>query len=53
MARHLLSLAEQTPEELRNILDLARQIKLNPRAFAQACAGQTLAMIFQKPSLRR
>lgn len=52
MARHLLSLAEQTPEELRNILDLARQIKLNPRAFAQACAGQTLAMIFQKPSLR-
>ncbi|MFT5584201.1 MAG: ornithine carbamoyltransferase [Cognaticolwellia sp.] len=52
MARHLLSLAEQTPEELRNILDLARQIKLNPRAFSQACAGQTLAMIFQKPSLR-
>ena len=47
-----MSLAEQTPEELRNILDLARQIKLNPRAFAQACAGQTLAMIFQKPSLR-
>ena len=52
MARHLLSLAEQTPEELRNLLDLARQIKLNPRAFSQACAGQTLAMIFQKPSLR-
>ncbi|MED5370422.1 MAG: ornithine carbamoyltransferase [Myxococcota bacterium] len=52
MARHFLSLAETSAEELRNMLELARQIKLNPRAFSQACAGQTLAMIFQKPSLR-
>jgi len=52
MARHLLSLAEQTTEELRNILDLAHQVKLNPAGFREACKGQTLAMIFQKPSLR-
>jgi len=52
MARHFLSLAEQSTEELRNLLDLGRQLKLHPAAFAQACGGQTLAMIFQKPSLR-
>ncbi len=52
MARHFLSLAETSTEELYNILDLARQVKLNPAGFRRACAGQTLAMIFQKPSLR-
>jgi ornithine carbamoyltransferase len=52
MARHFLSLAEQSTEELRNLLDLARQIKLHPAGFREACKGQTLAMIFQKPSLR-
>lgn len=52
MPRHFLSLADHSREDLRTYLDLARQLKLNPRAFNQACAGQTLAMIFQKPSLR-
>jgi ornithine carbamoyltransferase len=52
MAKHFLSLADQSTEELRALLDLARQLKLNPRAFGDACKGQTLAMIFQKPSLR-
>lgn len=52
MVRHFLSLADQSPEELRALLDVARQVKLNPPAFASACRGQTLAMIFQKPSLR-
>ncbi len=52
MARHLLCLADETREELRTLLDLARMIKANPRGFRDACAGQTLAMIFQKPSLR-
>ncbi len=52
MARHFLSLAETSLEELRNLLDLARHLKLHPAAFREACSGQTLAMIFQKPSLR-
>ena len=51
-SNHFLSLADQSAEELRNYLDLARQIKLYPKAFQEACKGQTLAMIFQKPSLR-
>lgn len=52
MARHLLCLADQSREEIRHLLELARLIKANPRAFANACEGLTLAMIFQKPSLR-
>ncbi|MCB9745643.1 MAG: ornithine carbamoyltransferase [Alphaproteobacteria bacterium] len=52
MPKHFLCLADQTTEEMRTLLELARMVKLNPGAFAQACAGQTLAMIFQKPSLR-
>ncbi|MFT5683588.1 MAG: ornithine carbamoyltransferase [Myxococcota bacterium] len=49
---HFLSLADQSAEELRNFLDLARHIKLYPKAYKEACKGMTLAMIFQKPSLR-
>ncbi len=49
---HFISLAEESREELRALLDLARHIKLHPAAFSGACAGKTLAMIFQKPSLR-
>ena len=52
MTRHFLSLADQSTEELRALLDLARHIKLFPPAFHEACRGKTLAMIFQKPSLR-
>lgn len=52
MTRHFLSLADQSTEELRVLLDLARQIKLYPPAFKDALEGKTLAMIFQKPSLR-
>ena len=52
MPRHFISLAEHSQEDLRRYLELARLIKLNPRAFSKACEGQTLAMIFQKPSLR-
>ena len=52
MPRHFLSLADHSREEIRNYLDLARQIKLYPAAFRDACRGKSLAMIFQKPSLR-
>ncbi len=52
MARHFVSLLDHSAEELRSLLDLARQIKLYPDAFREACPGQSLAMIFQKPSLR-
>ena len=52
MPRDFLSLADHSPEQIRAYLDLARQVKLNPRAFRDVCRGRTLAMIFQKPSLR-
>jgi ornithine carbamoyltransferase len=51
-SNHFLSLADHSAEELRNYLDLARHLKLYPKAYREACKGQTLAMIFQKPSLR-
>jgi ornithine carbamoyltransferase len=52
MAQHFVSLFDKSTEELRNLLELARMMKLNPRGFSDVCAGQSLAMIFQKPSLR-
>jgi ornithine carbamoyltransferase len=50
--RHFISLADLTPGEIRDFLDLARLLKLHPAAFRETCRGRTLAMIFQKPSLR-
>jgi ornithine carbamoyltransferase len=52
MHKDFVALAPFTPQELRDLLDLARQVKLTPGAVKGACKGQTLAMIFQKPSLR-
>ncbi|MEL6343710.1 MAG: ornithine carbamoyltransferase [Myxococcota bacterium] len=50
--RHLLSLGELSSEELVELLELGRHIKLYPRQYRETCKGQSLAMIFQKPSLR-
>ncbi len=52
--KHLISLAELSPEEHFEILELARNLKLEHRAGVRhdMLAGKTLAMIFQKPSLR-
>jgi ornithine carbamoyltransferase len=51
--RHLLSMADLSPSELGAVLDLATQLKKSSAAEQrQRLAGRTLAMIFQKPSLR-
>jgi ornithine carbamoyltransferase len=50
--RHLVSLKDYSREEIEEIFDLARKLKANPRAYAEALKGKTLAMIFQKPSTR-
>ncbi len=52
MPRDFLALCDHSPEDIRRYLDLARQIKLHPAGFRDVCRGRTLAMIFQKPSLR-
>jgi ornithine carbamoyltransferase len=52
--KHLISLAQLSSEELFEILELARNLKLEHRAGVRHAMlqGKTLAMIFQKPSLR-
>ena len=51
-SKDLISLNDLTADETEEILDLAGTLKGNPGHYASALAGQTLAMIFEKPSLR-
>lgn len=52
--RHLLSIGDLTADEVRLVLRTAQQLKSDLRAGVakQPLAGKTLAMLFQKPSLR-
>jgi len=50
--KDLLSIHDLSPEEFRLILELAGQIKANPGRYARSLSRKTLAMIFEKPSLR-
>ncbi len=52
--RSLLSMQDLTGDEIVAILDQADELKANRDKFHQAApmAGKTLAMLFQKPSLR-
>jgi ornithine carbamoyltransferase len=50
--RDLLSLRDLTAEDVLGLFDLARRMKADRSRFATALQGQTLAMIFEKPSLR-
>jgi ornithine carbamoyltransferase len=53
MGRHnFLSIKDFSPEEIHYLLDLAREIKAHPTAHTAVLKGKTLAMIFEKPSLR-
>jgi len=47
-----LSIRDFTPNEIREFIELGRLIKANPELFADSLKGQTLALIFEKPSLR-
>ncbi len=47
-----LSIRDFSPLQIQHFLDLARQIKAIPAAYSGALKGKTLAMIFEKPSLR-
>src|ERR1044071_3722308 len=50
--KHLVSLRDYTRPELEEVFELARRLKADPRAYANALRGKSLAMIFQKPSTR-
>jgi len=54
MVRHFVDLFDTTPAEARALLALAAGLKRDDRRGerAPALAGRTLAMIFEKPSLR-
>src|SRR5450756_2286846 len=51
-ANDFLSLRDFTPTQIHHLLELAADIKARPAEFSTALKGQTLAMIFEKPSLR-
>src|SRR5689334_4574494 len=52
MKRDFLSIADYTGDELRQMLALAGQVKEYPAKYTAALAGQSVAMIFEKQSLR-
>ena len=47
-----VSMRDLSPNQIRELLDLACHVKADPHAHACALHGKTLAMIFEKPSLR-
>jgi ornithine carbamoyltransferase len=49
---HLARDLDLSSDALGELLDLAVQIKRTPARFAQTLAGQYLALLFEKPSLR-
>jgi ornithine carbamoyltransferase len=51
-ATDLLQDLDLTDDELRRVLALAAEVKRTPRDYAQALAGKSIALLFEKPSLR-
>ena len=52
IAKHLLSDLDLPVEGLRQLLDLAAQMKRAPARFAKTLSGRYLSLLFEKPSLR-
>src|SRR5574337_1259109 len=52
IARDLVTGTEWSPAQVRQLYQLAADIKARPDHFRGAFAGRFLAMIFEKPSLR-
>src|SRR5580704_1847691 len=51
-APDILTDLDLTNDELSYLLDLAVEVKRAPREFAQSLAGKSIALLFEKPSLR-
>jgi len=52
MVRHLLKISDLSRAEIEKIINKASEIKQNPQIFDSTLKGETLLMIFEKPSLR-
>jgi ornithine carbamoyltransferase len=50
--KDFLSIRDFSPADVRHLLDLACEVKAKPEAYSETLKGMTLAMIFEKPSLR-
>jgi ornithine carbamoyltransferase len=50
--KEFLSIRDFSPLEIRHFLHVACQVKAKPELFTGVLKGKTLAMIFEKPSLR-
>ena len=50
--RHLVSERDWPRQDIEEVFALARRMKADPGAYRSALPGQSLAMIFQKPSTR-
>ncbi len=50
--KDLISIHDYTAEEVREIFDLAAEMKKNPAKFHDSLRGKTLGMIFEKSSTR-
>ena len=51
--RHLMSPLDFSVEEVEQVLDLAKDIEMNPKKYAHACDGKKIATLFYEPSTRR
>ncbi|WP_394205600.1 ornithine carbamoyltransferase [Shewanella waksmanii] len=49
---HLLSIKDLSQSQLIELLQLAKEIKSNPKQYRNALDGKSVVMLFEKPSLR-
>ena len=50
--KDLISINDLTTTEIRKIFTTAADMKANPRNYSDALAGRSVALLFEKPSLR-
>jgi ornithine carbamoyltransferase len=50
--KDFLSIRDFSPAEIKHLLDLAMRVKLHGEDYTESLKGKTLALIFEKPSLR-
>lgn len=52
MGKHLISIKDVSKDDIYSLIELAKDIKANPGKYSKSMDQRTLAMIFEKPSLR-
>ncbi|MFX1601677.1 MAG: ornithine carbamoyltransferase [Promethearchaeota archaeon] len=52
MVRHLLKVSDLSKDECEKVINKSIEIKKNPKNYRSSLEGETLLMLFEKPSLR-